>query len=472
MAIVFGTDGWRGIIADDFTFASVALVAQAAAEYFREEPNAKNGVVIGYDARFMSDRFARTVARVFAAHELPVLLSDGISSTPQVSLTAKTRNLAGGVIITASHNPAIYNGFKLKACFGGPATPEDVQKVQDRVTALENAGTQTPPLPDYDELVRTGKIILFDAKREYIDYVKSKIDLDAIAKAGFKVLYDPMHGSGIQTLEHLLPNVDQIHNEFNPSFGELDHPEPLGEYLGVLMDGVKAGGYSVGLATDGDADRLGMVDENGQFVDSHRVFMLLMQYLFEDRGMRGAVAKTISLTTMIDAYCQQNNIKMFETPVGFKFIAKLMTTDNIVIGGEESGGLGTNLHIPERDGIFNGLLMLEMMAKRGKTLGELSRGLDEEFGMHRYRRVDKTMTVEKKEQILATARGGLSKLGAYDVVSTSTLDGFKFFVDGGWLLIRASGTEPLLRYYAEADTVAKVEALLEAGQNLGQNLGQ
>lgn len=467
MAIVFGTDGWRGIIADDFTYASVALVAQAAAEYFKEEPNANKGVVIGYDARFMSDRFARTVARVFAANGLLVHLTDGISSTPQVSLAATKKSLAGGVIITASHNPAIYNGFKLKACFGGPATPEDVQKVQDRVTALEAAGAPAPPLPDYDELVRTGKIILFDAKREYIDYVKSKIDLNVIAKAGFRVLYDPMYGSGIHTLEHLLPNVDQIHNSFNPSFGELDHPEPLGEYLGVLMNGVKAGGYSVGMATDGDADRLGMVDEDGMFVDSHRIFMLLMQYLFEDRRLKGAVAKTISLTTMIDAYCQQNNIRMFETGVGFKFIAKLMTTENIVIGGEESGGLGTSLHIPERDGIFNGLLVLEMMARRGKTLGELSRGLDEEFGMHRYRRVDKTMSVDQKNRILAAARAGVAKLGEYDVISTSTLDGYKFFVEKGWLLIRASGTEPLLRYYAEADTVAKVEALLQAGLTLG-----
>jgi phosphomannomutase len=467
MAIVFGTDGWRGVIADDFTFANVALVAKAAAEYFKEEPNADNGVVIGYDARFLSDRFARTVARVFAAHDLKVLLSDGISSTPQVSLAAKQKNLAGGVIITASHNPSIYNGFKLKACFGGPATPEDVQKVQERVTSLEKTGEAIGPLPDFDELVHNGRILVFNAKQEYLDYVKTKIDLNAIAHAGFKVLYDPMYGSGIHTIEHLLPNVDQIHNEFNPSFGELDHPEPLGEYLGVLMNGVKSGGYSVGVATDGDADRLGMVDEDGHFVDSHRVFVLLMKYLFEDRKQHGAVAKTISLTTMIDDYCSRNGIHMFETPVGFKFIAKLMTTENIVIGGEESGGLGTNLHSPERDGIFNGLLLLEMMAKRGKTLGELSRELDEEFGIHRYRRVDKTMTVEQKERILATARGGLAKLGQYDVISTSTLDGYKFFVDGGWLLIRASGTEPLLRYYAEADTVAKVEALLEAGLTLG-----
>jgi alpha-D-glucose phosphate-specific phosphoglucomutase len=467
MAIVFGTDGWRGVIADDFTFANVALVAQAAAEYFKEEPNAKNGVVIGYDARFMSDRFARTVARVLASHGIPVLLSDDISSTPQVSLAAKQKNLAGGIIITASHNPAIYNGFKLKACFGGPATPEDVQKVQDRVTALEAEKAPVPSLPDFDELVRGGKVILFDAKREYIDYVKTKIDLGAIANAGFRVLYDPMYGSGIHTMEHLLPNVDQIHNSFNPSFGELDHPEPLGEYLGVLMNGVKTGGYSVGLATDGDADRLGMVDEDGHFVDSHRIFVLLMQYLFEDRKQKGSVAKTISLTTMIDDYCSRNNIHMFETPVGFKFIAKLMTTENLVIGGEESGGLGTNLHIPERDGIFNGLLVLEMMARRGKTLGELSRSLDDQFGMHRYRRVDKLMTVEQKERILSAAKSGVTKLGQYDVSSTRTLDGFKFFVDGGWLLIRASGTEPLLRYYAEADTVAKVEALLQAGMTLG-----
>lgn len=467
MAIIFGTDGWRGVIADDFTFENVALVARASAQFFKKQQNADKGVVVGYDARFLSDRFARTVARVLASEGLPVFLTDGISSTPQVSLAAKQKHLAGGVILTASHNPAEYNGFKLKAGFGGPSTPEDIAKVQAMVTKLEtNPPKRAKAMPEFDALVKEKRIRMFDAKKAYVDYVKKKIDLAAIEGAGFKVLYDPMHGSGINTMDRLLPSVDQIHNSFNPSFGELDHPEPLGEYLGRLIETVKSGGYTVGLATDGDADRLGTVDEHGNFIDSHRVFVLLMKYLFEDRRQKGAVAKTISLTTMINDYCQRNNIRLFETAVGFKYIAKLMVSEKLVIGGEESGGLGTILHIPERDGIFNGLLLLEMMAKRGKTLGELSRELDEEFGPHRYRRVDMKMSPARKEEILKRAKAGVAKLGRHPVLETSTLDGYKFFVENGWLLIRASGTEPLLRYYAEADTNEKVDELLKAGLNL------
>jgi len=467
MAILFGTDGWRAVIAEEFTFANVALVARAAAQFYKKHPNAERGIVVGYDARFLSDRFAAIVARVFAAEGMTVLLTDKISSTPQVSLTARQKKLAGGVIITASHNPAEYNGFKLKADYGGPSAPEDIAKVQANVTKLENnPPKRVKPLPELADLLREKRVKLYDAKRAYIEYIKKKIDLDLILGAGFKVLYDPMHGSGIQTMDLLLPGVTQLHNSFNPGFGDLDHPEPLGEYLPGLIEGMKSGQYSVGLATDGDADRLGTVDEDGNFIDSHRVFVLLMKYLYEDRKQKGAVAKTISLTTMINTYCQRNNITMHETAVGFKYIAKLMTTERIVIGGEESGGLGTILHIPERDGIFNGLLLLEMMARRGKTLGELSRELDEEFGPHRYSRRDVRMTVAQKDAILARAKAGVSKLGRHAVTGTSTLDGYKFFVENGWLLIRASGTEPLLRYYAEADSQEKVDELLKAGLNL------
>ncbi len=467
MTILFGTDGWRAVIAEEFTFANVEIVARAAAQFFKRHPNAARGVAVGYDARFLSDRFAELVARVFASEGIPVWLANGIASTPQVSLTARQKRLAGGIIITASHNPAEYNGFKLKADYGGPSSPEDIAKVQANVAKLEAA----PPkrrkaLPELSELLKARMVKLYDAKTLYVEYVKKKIDLGLIERSGFRVLYDPMHGSGIHTMDRLLANVDQLHNEFNPSFGDLDHPEPLGEYLPGLIAGMKSGAYSLGIATDGDADRLGAVDENGNFVDSHRVFVLLMKYLYEDRKLKGAVAKTISLTTMINDYCARNGITMHETAVGFKYIAKLMTTEKIVIGGEESGGLGTALHIPERDGIFNGLLLLEMMASRGKTLGQLSRELDDEFGPHRYSRRDVRMTPEQKKTILARAKAGVSKLAGYAVTETSTLDGYKFFVDKGWLLIRASGTEPLLRYYAEADSIEKVTALLDAGLKL------
>ena len=467
MAIVFGTDGWRGLIADDFTFANVTLVARAAAKFYKKESNADRGIVVGYDSRFLSDKFAEHAARVLATEGLKVWLTDKISTTPQVSLAAKQKRLAGGIVITASHNPAEYNGFKLKAGFGGPSAPEDVAKVQKFVTAMEEKPLKRPKkiLP-LEDCVKAKKIRYFDAQSAYITYVKKKIDLDAISKAGFKVMYDPMFGAGIQTLHHLLDNAGYIHNDHNPGFVGIDHPEPLGEYLGELSTQVREGGYSIGLATDGDADRLGVVAEDGSFIDAHRVFVLLMKYLREDRKRRGAVAKTISLTTMVDDYCEKNGIRLLETPVGFKYIAKLMTEEKLLIGGEESGGLGTALHIPERDGIFNGLLLLEMMAKRGKGIGELSCELDDEFGPHRYRRIDQRMSPERKKAILKKAASGPATLGKHAVERISTVDGYKFFVDGGWLLIRASGTEPLLRYYAEADTEQKVDELLEAGLNL------
>ncbi len=467
MPIIFGTDGWRGVIADDFTFENVALVARAAARFYKRQKNADRGVVVGYDSRFLSNRFAETTARVFASEGVKVWLTDRISTTPQVSLAAKKKRLGGGVVITASHNPAEYNGFKLKAGYGGPSSPADIAKVQKNVTGFEeNPPKRLPKVKSLEEYVKEKMIRYFDARKEYVDYVRKVIDLDAIRKAKFRVLYDPMFGAGIETLDLILEDVDQIHNERNPGFTGIDHPEPLGEYLEELMERVRSGGYSIGLATDGDADRLGVVAEDGTFVDSHRVFVLLLKYLYEDRKKRGGVAKTISLTTMVNDYCERKGIELIETPVGFKYIADLMANRRILIGGEESGGLGTMLHIPERDGIFNGLLLLEMMAKRKKSIGELSRELDEEFGIHRYRRIDKRMTQERKEAILKKAAAGLTEVAGYPVTGNSQLDGYKFFVDGGWLLIRASGTEPLLRFYAEADSEEKVEHLLQAGLTL------
>ncbi len=467
MPILFGTDGWRGVIADDFTFDNVALVARAAARFYKRQANADRGIVIGYDTRFLSRQFAELTARVCASEGLKVWLSDRISTTPQVSLAAKKKRLAGGVVITASHNPAEYNGFKLKAGYGGPSAPADIAKVQKNVASFEeNPPKRTPKLKSFDEYVAEKMIREFDARREYVEYVRKTIDVDAISKAGFRVLYDPMFGAGIETIRHLLPEADSIHDYHNPGFVGIDHPEPLGEYLEELSRKVVDDGYSIGLATDGDADRLGVVAEDGSFIDSHRIFVLLLKYLYEDRKKRGTVAKTISLTTMVDDYCERNRISLTETPVGFKYIADLMANGRVLIGGEESGGLGTTLHIPERDGLFNGLLILEMMAKRGKSIGELSRELDEEFGPHRYRRIDQRMTEERKQAILKRAAAGLDAIGDYPVTETSQLDGYKFFVDNGWLLIRASGTEPLLRFYAEADSEEKVEALLKAAMEL------
>lgn len=463
--IVFGTDGWRGIIARDFTFDNLQCVALATAQYAKKLDKDKPTVVIGYDARFLSREFAEETACVLASKNVLVHLTEGITSTPQLSFATKQKKATLGVVITASHNPAIYNGYKLKGNFGGPAFPEQVKELEQELAKIleKRPAIKFKPFDDY---VKDRTIRLFDAKESYLRYVKRKIDVDAITGSGLKVLFDPMYGAGIHTIKMLLPNADEIHGDYNPSFADVHHPEPMAENLYTLMEKVKSDGYDIGIATDGDADRLGAVDEEGNFVDSHRVFMLLLKYLYEDKKKRGAVAKTVSLTSMVNAYCEKNRIRLYETAVGFKYISKLMAEENILIGGEESGGLGTSLHIPERDGIFNGLLLMEMMITRKKSLKQLCDELDEEFGIHRYRRRDVRVTEKVKQQILKACAKGPKQLGRYDVIDSDLTDGYKFFVDNGWLLIRASGTEPLLRYYAEADSYTKVNELLDEGMKL------
>jgi phosphomannomutase len=318
----------------------------------------------------------------------------------------------------------------------------------------------------FDAYVKAKKIKLFDAKADYIADLKKKIDFEAIRKSGLKFVYDPMHGAGIDFMHRLFDGVYEIHGEYNPSFGEVDHPEPIAECLEPLSKAVRKKKADMGLATDGDADRVGAVDHTGAFVDPHRIFMLLMKYLYEYKKRRGAVVKTVSLTSMVSAYCEKHKIKVHETPVGFKYVAKLMNEEKILIGGEESGGLGTSLHIPERDGIFNGLLLLEMMAVTKKSLKQLCDELDEEFGPHRYRRRDVHVTNEVKKAILAACAKKPTTIGTYPVERIDTRDGFKFYVKDGWLLIRASGTEPLVRFYAEAPSLEMVNALLDAGLRL------
>jgi phosphomannomutase len=460
--IVFGTDGWRGLIARDFTFDNVQIVALATALYALKVDKKKASVVIGYDARFLSREFAEEAACVMASKGVVVHITEAIASTPQVSFATKQKKATIGVVITASHNPAEYNGYKLKSNTGGPAFPEVIAEVEKELAALEK---KRPAIKfkTFDEYVKEKLIRPFGSKESYLRYVKRKIDMPLIIKSGVKVLFDPMHGAGINTIKDLLPKADEIHGEYNPSFGEIDHPEPMAEYLPTLIEKVKEGKYDIGLATDGDADRLGAVDENGHFVDSHKVFMLLLKYLYEDKKKRGAVAKTIALTSMVNKYCDKYGIKLHELPIGFKYVSKLMATEKILIGGEESGGLGTIIHIPERDGIFNGMLLLEMMAKRKKKLSELVEELEDEFGVHRYRRRDVRTTEKIKQDILKACAKKPKQLGRYKVTSIDTKDGYKFFIDKGWLLIRASGTEPLLRYYAEADSMNKVNELLEEG---------
>lgn len=467
--IKFGTDGWRAIIAKDFTYENLSYVALGTARYLKKNSFSDKGpsVVIGYDTRFMSAEFAAEVACILAWQGITVHLTDDISTTPHVSYHTKQKSADLGVVITASHNPAEYSGYKVKGNFGGPATPEQVAEIEKEV----NKVVARPPQfkhKDLDFYIESKQVRIFDPKESYNRYLKKKIDIKGIQESGLKIIYDPMHGAGIDNITHILDseNVDEIHFDHNPGFGNVDHPEPIANCLTELMDIIKAGGYDVGFATDGDADRLGAVDHEGNFVDSHKVYMILLKYLYEQKRKRGKVVKTVSLTSMVDMYCEDKGIDLIKTPVGFKYIAKKMVEEKVIIGGEESGGLSTALHIPERDGLFNMLLLLDVMVNRKMSLKELVEELDDQFGPHVYNRVDKKMSEKEKDQILKACSKKPQQLGRFKVESIDMTDGYKFFVDNGWLLIRASGTEPLIRFYAEADSMNKVNELIEEGMNL------
>ncbi|GAB5466194.1 MAG: phosphoglucomutase/phosphomannomutase family protein [Candidatus Kapaibacteriales bacterium] len=465
--IKFGTDGWRALIANTFTFDNVALVAKATSKYVKKtfKNGSSNLVVIGYDTRFLSAEFAAKVAVVLASTGIKVILSDGISSTPMVSYATLKEKADLGIVITASHNPAVYSGYKVKASFGGPATPKQIAGIEKELNKLiekNSDGKLAIAEKDFGDLENDGLIEYKDLSKAYLAYIKKRIDITAIKKSGLKIIYDPMYGAGIKTLERLLPGITILHNEHNPGFGEIDHPEPIDECLGVLMNEIKKGSYDVGLATDGDADRLGLYDEKGRFVDSHRLFMIMLTYLYEHKKMKGEVAKTVSLTTMVNKFCEKNGLHLYQTPIGFKYIADLMSTKDILVGGEESGGLSTKLHIPERDGIFNGLFILEIMAKRGMKLSELSDELDKNYGKHRYRRRDVRVTKQLQKKVVATFDKEPKEIGDFIVKSIDRTDGWKFFFDdGSWLLVRASGTEPLFRFYCEANSIKKVNDILD-----------
>ena len=464
--IKFGTDGWRAVIADDYTFANLERVALAAARYFKRHKNIRNGVIIGYDARFMSREFAERSAHVMAEAGITVKLADSIVTTPMISLLTKLEHAAGGVVITASHNPAKYNGFKIKGDFGGPAHPEMIARVERELAGVMKRKTMPPLRQTFARLVDRGKIAPIAMKQRYLDDIGRKLDLEKIRRSGIKVLYDAMYGAGLGVLDTVLPDATQIHAVYNPSFAGTN-PEPLAQNLTELMRRVKAEGFDIGIATDGDADRVGAVDEEGNFVDSHRIFSLLLQYLVEQKGLRGEVVKSLSVTQMVDQQCQRYGLTMHETPVGFKYICRLMTERDVLIGGEESGGLGVKGHIPERDGVFLGLMLCEVMATRQKPLSALVRELMDRYGVHEFRRIDLHLTGREKTAIMKRFARGVKELAGYPVIGRKDTDGFKFFVEGGWVLVRASGTEPLIRFYAEGSSVEQVEALIEAAAARG-----
>ncbi len=473
MTIKFGTDGWRAVISDTFTFNNLRLVAQAIADYVWHGAQGDNQphVVVGFDTRFLSDRYAAEVARVLAGNGIVAWLTRTDAPTPAVSYAVKERQAAAGVMITASHNAPRYNGVKLKAAYGGSASPQQCRLVESYLDANQEAG-RGPNLMDYQEALERGMIQRFDPAWSYYEHLSSLIDLDLISNGEVRLVSDPMYGSGRGCLKEVLArtrcHVHEIRGEMNPGFGGI-HPEPMARYLNALVAAIQAFHADVGLATDGDADRIGAMDGQGNYVDPHHIFALLLRYLVEKRGWRGTVVKSLSTTLMVNRLAKTYGLELHETPVGFNYIADLMLSQDVLMGGEESGGISIRGHIPEGDGILMGLLLLEVMADAKMSLHELVNDIQAVAGPSHYERRDLRLRhpVDKALVVSRLVNAAPAHIGGETVREVSTLDGVKYYlVDDSWLLIRPSGTEPVLRVYAEAPSPDGTRALLGFGQEM------
>jgi phosphomannomutase len=462
--IKFGTDGWRGLIADDFTFDNVRYVAGAIAGYVLKNEDAKRGVIVGYDARFASPRAAQIVAEVLAEAGIPVKLANDYTPTPAVSYAVKHQGAAGGVMVTSSHNPWNWNGVKFKGNFGGSATPAIMKKIEDELAVgAAPKGTKA-------------KIEEVDLKKEYVKAVCAFADMDLIAKTKFKFAVDAMYGSGRGVLTGIFADRGvhcvAIRQELNPLFPGIN-PEPIEPHVAMLQETVVREKCDAGLATDGDADRIGAVAEDGSFVDSHKIFCVLLYWLLECKKWPGDVVRAFNTTRMIDRIAAKYGRKLYETSIGFKYVADLMMEREILMGGEESGGIGYSRFLPERDGVLNSLLLANAMAEEGKPLGQLVADLQREFGPHYYGRRDLHIPDEMKQNAIQRARSESTQtLGKYKVLKKEHMDGVKFFLDAptngngaeAWALFRASGTEHLLRLYTEASSKELVHELLVTGE--------
>jgi alpha-D-glucose phosphate-specific phosphoglucomutase len=472
MTIHFGTDGWRAVISDTFTFDNLRLVSQAVADLLREDNGERELLaVVGFDTRFLSDRYAAEVARVFAGNGIRTLLANTDAPTPAISYAVKHHGAAGGVVITASHNAPRYNGFKLKAHYGGSASSEQSRRVEVHLRDNEERA-RGPNMMEMAVAEQTGMVERFNPAPAYYDHLRSLVDVDLIANANLRVVADPMYGSGRGAIKAILGgagcHIREIRGEMNPGFGGI-HPEPLAKYLGALVAAIQEEQGIVGLATDGDADRIGAVDGRGRFVDPHRIFALVLHHLVEQRHMTGSVVRTVSTTRMIDRLCRRYGLELIETPVGFNYIAELMINGDVLIGGEESGGISIKGHIPEGDGVLMGLLLLEVMAHTGQPLEALVDDLHADVGPAYYARTDLRLRVPvaKAEMVNRLLADAPDAIGGLQVTDVQTRDGVKYLLDDeSWLLIRPSGTEPVLRVYAEAREEGALPALLGYGERV------
>lgn len=458
--IKFGTDGWRAIIAQDYTTDNVARVAMGTAIWLKQQfPKPK--VVIGHDCRFGGPLFTEVATKVLADQGIEVIIGEGITTTPMVSMGTNRLGAHLGVVITASHNPPTYNGYKLKSAEGGPSDPADVAAVE---ALIPNEAT-IPALP-IEEYMEQGLVSYTNLQQMFLDEVKDKFDLEAMRNAGIGVVYDPMYGAGFPIFNDILPDAIVLHNEHNPGFHGRA-PEPIEKNLPEIAELIASReDLHVGLATDGDADRIGLFDENGKFVDAHHVLLLLIHYLHKYKGMSGKVVVAFSASVKVKKLCEHYGLPIEITKIGFKYISPYMVKEDVLVGGEESGGIAVKGHIPERDGIWDGLTILEFMAKTGKSLSELIQEVYDIVGSFAYNRNDLHLPEEKKQAIIKKAQtDGFDAFGPYKVEKVETTDGFKHYLGGDTtLMIRPSGTEPLLRVYCEAPDRETVESILSAAR--------
>ena len=446
--IKFGTDGWRAIIGHEFTTNNVARVSIAVADYLNEKYKDPS-VVIGHDCRFAGEIFAQSASKILLERGVKVLLAKGFVSTPMVSLGVVNYKASLGIVITASHNPPSYNGYKLKGSFGGPLLPDDIEDVERRIPESNPINIDNIKLEDY-----TNKNILkyIDLEKDYCEHAENNFNIEKIKLSEIKLAYDPMFGAGINAVKNLLPDTLQINNEMNPGFNGTP-PEPIHRNLNKLSELIKSNGnIDCGLATDGDADRIGLYNSKGDFIDSHHLILLLIHYLVKYKKMSGKVVTAFSCTVKIKKICEHYNLEHETVKIGFKHIAGKMINEDVLLGGEESGGIATKGHIPERDGIWMGLILFEFLAESGKTIEELINEVYQIVGEFAFERIDLHVDKDIKESIISNCiKGKYSSFGKYKVKKVENLDGYKFFFDDDtWLMIRPSGTEPVLRTYAEA----------------------
>jgi phosphomannomutase len=454
--IKFGTDGWRAIIAQDFTNYNVARVSKALADWLKQKKDTPK-VLVGHDCRFGGQMFTEMVSKTLCSNGVKVVLAKGYVSTPMVSLGVLKVQADQGVVITASHNPPSYNGYKLKGAHGGPSSPKDIAAVEAMIP--DEVVIPTEPLEYWQE---KGLLEYVNLEDMYVDYLQGKFDFEALKRSPFKLAYDAMFGSGQNVIRRLLPNAVLLHCDDNPGFhGQA--PEPLDKNLQELSKTVASTPeVKIGLATDGDADRIGLFDEDGNFVDAHHIILLLLHYLHKYNHMNGKVVIAFSVTDRVKKMCKAYNLPVEVTPVGFKYISEIMIHDDVLLGGEESGGIAVKGHIPERDGIYDGLVIYEFMTKSGKTLKELIQEVYEVVGSFYYDRKDLHIENEKKNAIIQkAAANGYSAFSKYTYNNIETIDGIKYHLtNGGWIMLRASGTEPLLRVYAEGNNKEETADIL------------